>query len=109
MPVQIKHHYIPVFYLKRWTTNGLLVEFSKPYGLVKPIRRSPAGTGWVEKLYEMHGYPDELAQQIEDRFFKPVDSLAAQTLLEMETQGNRVRWNPSTRSAWSRFLVSLST
>ncbi|WP_354002189.1 DUF4238 domain-containing protein [uncultured Reyranella sp.] len=36
----IKHHYIPVFYLKSWIgTDGKLCEFSRPHKTVVDRRR----------------------------------------------------------------------
>jgi hypothetical protein len=100
-----KHHFIPVFYLKRWTLNGELVEFSKPYlNKVMPIRRSPDGTGYVHRLYEMRGVAEEQKQNFEELFMKPVDSRAADALATLENKG---AWSPATRSGWSRFIMSL--
>ncbi|RWO35013.1 MAG: DUF4238 domain-containing protein [Mesorhizobium sp.] len=91
MPVNTpkKHHYIPVFYLKRWAgEDGRLCEFSRPYDhRVKPRRTHPAGTGYEENLYSMQGFEPELAQQIEERFFKFTDSLAADALDRLVTKG----------------------
>ncbi|PJK29040.1 DUF4238 domain-containing protein [Minwuia thermotolerans] len=104
-----RHHYIPVFYLKRWcSADGMLCEFSKPYGQrVNPQRKHPSATGYSQELYTIREYNSEFAQQIESKFFRKVDSLAADALLEMENRGNEARWNSGMRSAWSRFLISL--
>lgn len=105
-----KHHYIPVFYLKRWKgPDGRLCEFSAPFDKVKPLLKTPQATGWVNRLYQMQGYPEHLAQQIEERFFSPVDSAAADALAMMEARGNHASWTSDSRSAWSRFIVSLLT
>ncbi|RWF79007.1 MAG: DUF4238 domain-containing protein [Mesorhizobium sp.] len=111
-----KHHYIPVFYLKRWAgTDGRLCEFSRPYDQfsrpydhrVKPRMTHPAGTGYEENLYSMQGFEPALAQQIEERFFKFTNSLAADALERLVTRGSRRRMAQELRSAWSRFIISL--
>lgn len=104
-----KHHYIPVFYLKRWAgTDGRLCEFSRPYDhRVKPRMTHPAGTGYEENLYSMQGFEPSLAQQIEERFFKFTDSLAADALERLVTKGVEGEWPQELRSAWSRFIISL--
>jgi Protein of unknown function (DUF4238) len=51
-----KHHYTPVFYLKRWAnTDGRLCEFSRPHKLVQPRRTNPDGTGYFRGLYTLDG------------------------------------------------------
>ena len=103
----IRHHYVPVFYLKRWMCGGKqLVEFSRPHGhLVKPRRTHPAGTGYVDRLYEMRGLSEELAQQVEEKVFRPVDTRAADTMEALHTgKGPR---DIRDRLAWTQFLVSM--
>lgn len=54
----IKHHYIPVFYSKRWTgQDGRLCEYSRPYKVVKPRRTFPDGTGYARGLYTLPDAP----------------------------------------------------
>lgn len=104
----IRHHYIPIFYTKRWTADGILCEYSTPYGRkVKPLRKAPSATGYRDRLYEMKGFPEALAQQIEERFFSPADAAAADALTYMETTGNPVPNTPRLRSGWTRFMTSL--
>jgi len=106
----VRHHYIPIFYTKRWATqsDGRLCQFSRPYGAtVKPMRVSPAGTGYVDRLYELKGFEPTLAQQVEERFFKPVDDGAAQALELLERDGDNAQWTSRLRSAWTRFILSL--
>lgn len=106
----IQHHYIPVFYLKRWAgPDGKLCEFSRPFKSVVPLRRAPRGTGFSDRLYELRDFPPELAQQVEERFFRTVDTRAADALALMERSGNSAAWTLELRSAWSRFIISLLT
>lgn len=104
-----RHHFLPVFYLKRWAgADGRLVEFSRPYGpAVKPRRTAPAGTGYVDKLYELAGTGREEAQAIEEHFFRPVDDYASKALKLLETGDPSMGSSVRHRSAWSLFLMSL--
>jgi len=102
----LKHHFLPVFYLKQWAgTDGRLVEFSKPYkNVVKPRRVHPKGTGYVDRLYTIDGLPDELAQEIEREFLSPVDSRAADA---MHALLMRKTLSDAQRAAWAAFLGTL--
>lgn len=104
-----RHHYIPAFYLSRWAVQDdhRLCQFSRPYNEVVPKRQHPEATGYLDRLYELDGLEGELAQQIESKFFSPVDSAAADALSLMEQKGNRAVWDQRLRSAWSRFLHSM--
>jgi hypothetical protein len=111
MPHPKKHHYIPEFYLKRWATGPQrqLCEFSRPFSQVKPRRTSPGGTGYVERLYALSGFPADLEHQVEERFFKSVDQLASDAMDALEHDGSNAQLDVDHRSAWSRFMVSLLT
>jgi Protein of unknown function (DUF4238) len=102
-----RHHYIPEFYLKRWSSGkGTLVEFSKPFGdRVRPKRVYPKQTGFVDRLYELRGVTPQQSQYIETGFFRPVDTKAATVLQKME--GGGCEFSGAERSAWSNFLMSL--
>lgn len=104
-----KHHYIPVFYTKRWATHadGKLCQFSRPYREIKPLRVHPEATGWVRNLYALEGFSPELAQQVEERFFAPVDSRAADALTLMERFGTSAKWTSELRTGWTRFIQSI--
>ncbi|MCT7376327.1 DUF4238 domain-containing protein [Chelativorans salis] len=105
-----KHHFIPAFYLRRWENNttGKLTEYSNPYQrkiAVKPV--TAERTGYEERLYELKGYEPTLAQQVEETFFKPVDTWASNSLDMLEAHGHYAPWDNQSRSAWSRFILSL--
>ncbi|RWP90638.1 MAG: DUF4238 domain-containing protein [Mesorhizobium sp.] len=103
-----KHHYIPAFYLKRWAGHdGKVTEFTKPYRNVVARPIMPERTGHQERLYELKGYEPELAQQVEERFFKPIDTWASNALDMLERYGHSAPWNSESRSAWTRFILSL--
>ncbi len=102
----LRHHFLPVFYLKRWAgADGRLVEFSKPYrGVVKPRRVHPKGTGYVDRLYAVEGLPDDVAQEMERDFLSPVDSRAADALADM-LKGHKL--SVPQRAAWTIFVATL--
>lgn len=103
-----RHHYIPVFYLKRWRGNdNKICEFCRPYKSIYTKRIYPVQTGYVDRLYEMKGVPPAIAQQVEDEFMKPADTLASRSLRMLETQNERINYEPKYRSAWSLFLMTL--
>lgn len=101
-----RHHYIPQFYLKRWTSAGKLVEYSKPYGnKVGVNRRVTKQVGWVDRLYTLKGVPEEYAAIFEHQFLSPVDNAAADVLTKMER--NVLGFNAAERVAWAQFVLSL--
>ena len=103
-----RHHYAPVFYLKRWAgaADGQLEQFSRPGGReVKARRVAPAATGYVDDLYAMPGLPEHLVQQVEQKFMQEVDNQAGEILAALEK--GSVTWTAATRSAWTRFIQSL--
>jgi len=102
-----RHHYAPVFYLKRWAgVDGKVEQFSRPAGQdVKARRVSPTATGFADNLYAMPGLADHLVQQVEERFMQELDNQAAEVLAGLEK--GPVAWTPATRSAWTRFIQSL--
>jgi hypothetical protein len=104
-----RHHYIPSFYLSRWATgkDRRLCQYSRPHNRVVPNRRHPRATGFAEKLYELRGLENDLANAVETKFFSPVDDAAADALKLMEAEGNRARWDSRTRTGWAVFLHSL--
>ncbi|ARO31722.1 hypothetical protein NXC14_CH03837 [Rhizobium sp. NXC14] len=101
-----KHHYIPQFYMKRWTGgDGQLEIYEKHPRGVNNRRGAPKSTGYQRKLYAMDGFPNEEASAFEKVFFEPADTKASLALAAME----RGKFISSTelRSGWSRFLMGL--
>ena len=101
------HHYLPVFYLKRWTgADSRLVRFHRPYREVVASRPMPKSTGYEEGLYSLDGFQGGERQIIETEFFRPVDDKAAVILHELIDHGAG-RLTGDQRSWWIRFIMSL--
>ena len=66
-----KHHYIPVFYLKRWIgEDGRLCVYGRPYDRVKANRKHPDATGYEPDLYAVRAQmPGPMPPR--RRFFRP--------------------------------------
>lgn len=106
-PPKQDHHFIPCFYSKRWAGPELLCEFSRPYDIVKPRRTSPKGTGYVPRLYAIDDEQVHRQNRLEDEFYKPVDTRAADALGLIENDIRNADWPPALRRAWSSFVMSL--
>jgi hypothetical protein len=78
---QPKDHYIPEFYLKRWSQNSPDQRlFSARYfpgtKKIQWTRHAPSGTGYERDLYG----------EIEELFFKPLDNDACNILSRLESE-----------------------
>ena len=101
------HHYVPVFYLKRWVgKDSKLCVYVRPRDRVKPYWMHPDGTGYKEDLYAISGADAETAKYLEGCFLNLRDSRAAMALDMLET-GRITSMDADQRSAWSRFLMRL--
>lgn len=102
------HHFLPVFYLKRWTKSDGLVEFARRgNGQIEGRPSYPRGTGYLPSLYKDRFESDPVkAQALEIDFMQTIDRKAADALLELE-QGSKATWANEPGSDWSRFLLSL--
>ena len=109
-----KHHYIPKFYLRQWAgADGCVCEFSRPYqpkpGHVAPAkppvkarRVNPDGTGYLRGLNTFARLRPELADYLEHRLLKIIDSKASEILGML----NRDNVDFADRSSWARFIMS---
>ncbi|MBS4082936.1 MAG: DUF4238 domain-containing protein [Rhizobiales bacterium] len=101
------HHYIPVFYLKRWVNpaTGKLIQYSKIREklISKPV--GPKATGFEHLLYSFPDLPPELQHVLEAKFFNGADNLAAKALEQLYARDHQ--WTADIRSAWSRFIINL--
>jgi hypothetical protein len=102
-----KHHFIPVFYLKRWARpDGKIVEHSKFGNKLQMNHKGPKATGYQNNLYTFEGLPSPQADHLELNFLRDMDALAA-IVLDRLLKGDLNIYEPKYRNAWSRFLVSL--
>jgi|ERR1700754_2288630 len=102
------HHFIPQFYLKRWTRpDGQLSVMRRVHGQkIATADRYPAGTGYRPDLYRTDGVPEEKAQHLEVRFMSPLDN-AANRALERILAMDESEWDGEDQKAWAVFLLSL--
>lgn len=105
MNVPRDRHFIPAFYLKRWTTGGKLIEFSMLRGKVVSKSVGSRGTGYERDLYSFPDLPEATHQILESKFFNKTDDLAHRALCLLES-GREVD-AADLRSAWSRFILNL--
>lgn len=108
MSVPIDHHFLPEFYLRRWTNavDGQVIEFRRPYREVVWKRRYPSATGYQPRLYTIPSRSDAAErQEIESKVMSPLDSAAANAMSELESKGSVI--GGDLRVGWARFLISL--
>jgi hypothetical protein len=102
-----KHHYIPVFYLRQWTRNGVLCAMRKVHGgKVIAQLKAPNGTGYLKDLYKIEGVPQDVAQHMELKFMSMVDGDASKALTLLKN-GVTDAWPVRERDGWVRFILSL--
>jgi hypothetical protein len=101
------HHYVPEFYLKGWSDeNGRMWRYDRPHKSVVHKQVYASQVGFVPDLYSIPGVSPDRAQKIESVWFNQVDhqgSVSLAQLLSAPEQG----WNSDSRSAWSRFVISI--
>lgn len=70
------HHYVPIFYLKRWAqSDGRIYSIKNINGKIAKKRRSPEYSGFEVYLYSYHkNFSSENRAEIETKFFKPLDT-----------------------------------
>lgn len=106
MPIPRKHHFLPRWYLDRWTRRGIVWEFTRqgPEKLLKAKYRQPTETGFRNNLYTMPGLPAQEAVSIETEFLQIIDSRGAQAFRKAESG---VIASPSDKAALVQFLLSM--
>ncbi len=89
-----------------WTGKlGTLVQYSRPWDRVKAERKYPKEVGFVRGLYDLPGIVHGSRSYLEDEFFKPVDSVAAEATAYMINNKTTVLSN-RLRSGFARLLTS---
>ncbi|MGH7083362.1 MAG: DUF4238 domain-containing protein [Acetobacteraceae bacterium] len=100
-----RHHYLPVFYLRRWVgSRGRVCRYYRPQDRVVASDVGPDFTGYEEGLYQLVGTEDP--QVIETEFFRTVDNNAAPVLESMLREGPGALGEDKRRS-WTLFLMSM--
>jgi hypothetical protein len=102
------NHYLPIFYQRRWGTRAdkRVCVYSRPYKASCKIWKHPAGVGYQTDLYTVSNVDAAAATYLEKQFFLVTDDLAAKALSVIEC-GQWQPMNTTTRSAWTRFIMSL--
>ena len=105
MSIPRDHHFIPIFYLKKWMgADGKLFEYSRPYANKFAVKRvGPGGTGFKTDLYTFPNCSPEIAHHLEAVFLMETDNDAAKALQKHLIGDNQI-WTLEQRSAWSRFI-----
>ncbi|WP_158586871.1 DUF4238 domain-containing protein [Aurantiacibacter zhengii] len=107
MSVPIDHHYLPQFYLRRWTRGEKLYRYVRPRkgSAIHQKKVTPAAVGYQPHLYAYSDGTDEAdRQRLETRFFQLIDDRAAAALAKVE-EGQR--GTAIDRVGLVQFLLSL--
>lgn len=103
-----KHHYLPVFYLSRWSQlDGKVIRYYRPYQAVEASPIAPKNTGYERGLYRLDGYVPEAQNAIEKNFMASVVDDPAAHALEILINRDNSKLTPEHRQAWTRFVMSL--
>lgn len=102
----MKHHYVPQFFLKRWSNAaGKVHVFSIRNGVIVSSTRTPEYTGFEHDLYGLVANTLGFGlDHIEKRLFGPIDSNAAVVLDKLE---RHEVISEDEHIAWTFFLSSL--
>lgn len=102
------HHFIPVFYLKRWAgPDGKVAVYARKGGRLVVNRLNPRSTGFEPELYSLEKVDPSRRQAVEKEFFgKMIDDRAAVPLDAIVTHGN-LGLTAVHRGILSHFLMSL--
>ena len=87
MSIPIDHHYLPEFYLRRWTRAGKLYRYVRPIESARIHQKkvSPAATGYEPHLYSYTtGDSDRERTRLEHGYFQLIDDRAAKALVKLE-------------------------
>lgn len=105
-----KHHYIPIFYSKRWAdpATGLVYRYRKFGTKVDERRVAPAACGWARNLYALPEETGDAEQWLEQVYLKRLDDAAARVLDRMLGFGaTRPNLGAEDVATWVMFVLSL--
>ena len=100
------HHYVPVFYLKRWCNcDGKLHVVRNINGRIDRQYHPPKKVGFETHLYS---YDEKFSAidraEIETKYFKPLDDRGA-VVIRKFLAGKEI--SPKDRMLWAQFLTSM--
>jgi hypothetical protein len=102
-----KHHYVPIFYSKRWADDaGEVVRFTVENCRLIDRRVHPARVGWQRDLYRIPGETGDASQRLETLFFSQLDGNAADVLRKLLSTPIKYL-NDLDVGHWSMFIRSL--
>ena len=107
MSVPIDHHYLPEFYLRRWTRAGKLYRYVRPIknARIHQKKVSPAAVGYEPHLYSYTEGQSELERtRLEHSYFQQIDDRAAKALVKLE---NMERGSAIDHVGLVQFVISL--
>lgn len=101
------HHYIPIFYLKKWADKdtGKIKKYSIPYDMIKERSVFPSGTSFEKDLYSRSNLPKGLQDSLETSFLQKIDDDAAK--VHEKLINNIIPKSDEDRSDWVRFIFSI--
>ena len=101
------HHFIPVFYLKKWCNkNSQIIEYSRPHKNVITLIKYPTSTGFKRSLYSLDGVPEDQKQIVETGYMTPVIDTPAANALKILIERDKIKLTEKVRSDWTRFLIA---
>lgn len=104
----IDHHYLPIFYLSQWCNErGKVVRYHRPNREVVASAITPKNTGYEPMLYALDGFAPEHRQAVEKNFMAPVVDGPAADALKILLARQTPNLSDETRTAWTRFVMSL--
>lgn len=107
-----RHHFIPKFYLKTWYDfdgSGVWLYLRNKNGNLSLKRRPAKSIGFEEDLYLLKAdglQLQETSDDIETKFFQPIDTAASLVYQKLITSGVS-SLSTNDRSVWSLFINAL--
>jgi hypothetical protein len=106
MAEEMKHHYVPEFYLKQWADpDGRVPHYRWLNGRAVFGRRAPEYIGFEHDLYAREHVPPEERHKVETDFFAVLDSKAAIIHGRLMRQ-ERFTFTAEERQDWAVFLAA---
>jgi hypothetical protein len=100
------HHYVPVFYLKKWVgQDGKIQVFRGIRGKLESRRLSPESTGFEVNLYSYSSdFKTENPAEVETEFYSRLDNEGAR-IIEILLQGGDL--SDKQKTLWAQFVLNL--